>query len=96
MRSHLYPAFTMESEEFERALPVAMKFSKTHEVPCRVLREGTLYAICFEDVAVPRGIVYGHQYEKELEKKLGKYAIQEIVYLSREQFEQGICCDQAE
>lgn len=96
MRSYLYPAFTMESEDFERALPVALKFSKTYGLPCRVIKEGDLYAICFRDKAVSRGIVYSHLYEKELEKNLGKYAASDVFYLSQEEFERATCCDQKE
>ncbi|AEG61621.1 hypothetical protein [Desulforamulus ruminis] len=96
MRSYLFPAFTMESEDFERALPMALKFSKSHNIPCRVLKEGDLYAICFRDKAIARGIVYGHLHEKELDKNFGKYAIADTVYLREEDFERGLCCDQQE
>ncbi|MDO7786978.1 hypothetical protein [Desulforamulus aquiferis] len=94
MRSYLYPAFTMEPEDFERALPTAIKISKTYDIPCRVLKQGDLYAICFQDKAVSKGIVYGHLYEKELDKNLGKYAITDVFYLTQEDFEQGMTCDQ--
>lgn len=92
MRSYLYPAFTMESEDFERALPQAIKFSQTHQLPCRVIKEGDLFAICFQDKAISQGIVYGHQYEKELDSKFSKYAIMEIIYLRQEDFEKGLNC----
>ncbi|SHE92119.1 hypothetical protein SAMN02745133_01431 [Desulforamulus putei DSM 12395] len=96
MRSYLYPAFTMEPEDFERALPAAVKFSQTHDIPCRVLRQGELYTICFKDKAVARGIVYGHRYEKELDRTFRKYAIYDVVYLKKEEFEKGLRCDQGE
>lgn len=96
MRSHLYPAFTMESEDFERALPKAIKFSQAHDLPCRVLKQGDLYAICFEDKAVNRGIVYGYLHEKELESKFGNYTIGEVIFLSKEEFAQGINCDETQ
>ncbi|ABO49023.1 hypothetical protein Dred_0477 [Desulforamulus reducens MI-1] len=89
MRSYLYPAFTLESEDFERVLPSAIKFSQTHNVPCRVLREANLFIISFEDKAVSRGIIYGHQLEKEMDHKFSKYAICDVFYLSKEQFEKG-------
>lgn len=92
MRSYLYPTFTMESEDFEKALPLAIKFSQTHEVACRVIKEGELYGLCFEDKAIAKGIVYGHQYEKELDKKFSKYSICEIIYLKKADFEKGISC----
>jgi hypothetical protein len=84
----------MESDDFEKALPVALKLSKAHDLPCRVLKQGDLYAICFQDKAVPKGIVYGHVYEKELTKSLSKYAITDVVYLKKEEFEQGSNFDQ--
>ncbi|MEW6063856.1 MAG: hypothetical protein ACOY3U_00180 [Bacillota bacterium] len=96
MRSHLYPAFTMEPEDFERALPAAIKFSQNHDIPCRVLRQGDLYTLCFEDKAVSRGIVYSHRYEEELDRKFRKYAIYDVVYLTKEEFAKGLSCDQSE
>ncbi|GAB6158786.1 hypothetical protein JCM39194_19860 [Desulfotomaculum varum] len=93
MRSYLYPAFTMEPDEFERALPAAVKFSQTHHIPCRVLKQGDLYTLCFEDKAVARGIVYGHRYEVELDRAFRKYAIDDVVYLKKEEFEKGCPCD---
>lgn len=94
MRSYLYPAFIMELEDFEVALPIAVRFSKKHDIPCRVLQEGDLYTICFEDKAIPKGIVYGHRYEKELDKNLSKYAIMDVIYLNKGDFERGMACDQ--
>lgn len=96
MRSHLYPAFTMEPEDFERALPAAIKFSQTHDIPCRVLRDGDTYTICFEDKAVSRGFVYGHQHEKELDRKFRKYAMYDVFYLNKEDFVKGLMCNQSE
>ncbi|AEF95264.1 hypothetical protein Desca_2436 [Desulfotomaculum nigrificans CO-1-SRB] len=93
MRSNLYPAFIMESEDFELALPIAVQFAKNHDIPCRVLKEGDLYTICFEDRAVSRGIVYGHRYEKELDQTFSKYALTDVIYLSKDDFERGIVCD---
>jgi len=84
----------MESEDFERVLPAALKFSKTHDLPCRILKNGDLYSICFQDKAVSRGIVYSHLHEKEMEKNFGKYAIIDVYYVSQQDFEQGICCNQ--
>ncbi|MEG6520406.1 hypothetical protein [Desulfotomaculum sp. 1211_IL3151] len=89
MRSYLYPAFTLEPEDFEKVLPAAVKFSQTYEVPCRFLKEGDLYLLSFEDKAVSRGIVYGHQHEKELESKFQKYTICDVFYLSKKEFEKG-------
>ncbi|GAB6181698.1 hypothetical protein JCM14036_30170 [Desulfotomaculum defluvii] len=89
MRSYLYPAFTLESEDFERVLPSAIKFSQTYDVPCRILKEGDLYLLSFEDKAVSRGIVYGHQHEKELDSKFHKYTICDVFYLSKEEFDKG-------
>lgn len=84
----------MESEDFERALPAALKISKTYDIPCRVIKQGDLYAICFQDKAVSKGIVYGHLYENELDKNLGKYSITDVFYLKQEDFEKGLCCAQ--
>lgn len=92
MRSYLYPAFAMEPEDFEKALPAAIKISKTLDIPCRFIKQGSLYTICFQDKAVSKGIVYSHLNEKEMDKSLGKYAVTEVFYLTKDEYEKATCC----
>ncbi len=89
MRSYLYPTFTLDNENFERALPIALSLSKKFQLPCRIWKSGDWFAISFQDKAINHGFYYSHQHENDLRAAFERYADFKLIYAKENIFAQG-------
>ncbi|WP_031513195.1 hypothetical protein [Desulfofalx alkaliphila] len=89
MRSHLYPTFAVDHENFEKALPVALGLSQKLNMPCRYWKTGDYYVIAFKDQAINRGFYYTHKHEQEMISVLENHIDFHLVYTKEEKFQNG-------
>lgn len=89
VRSHLYPTFAVDHENFEKAIPVAIHLSQELDLPCRYWKTGDFYVISFKDQAVNQGFYYTHRHEEELIVGLESRIDFHLVYTKEEKFNNG-------
>ena len=89
MRSHLFPTFTMDAENFERALSVITNLTEELHLSCSYWRQGPWYAISFKDQAINHGIYYTAKHEQKMINALTKEVEFDLVYVAEDTFNNG-------
>lgn len=89
MRNHLFPAFTMDADSFERSLPIITNLSKKLDLPCHCWRQGAWYAIAFKDQAVNHGLYYTAKHEQIMIDMLKNEVIFDLFYVAEDTFNNG-------
>lgn len=89
MRSHLFPTFTMDAENFELAIPIISTLAEELDLPCCYWRQGSGYAFSFKDLAVNHSIYYTAKHEQIIIDRLQREVEFNLSYVTEETFNKG-------